>query len=248
MEYLLSKRRPEAPLHLWQDIYSEDPNISSTAKDELADHYRYLVEAIARKLKSKLPTFIHDDDLLSSANYGFVRAMNKYTPESGPFSRYASVVIWGAVIDGLRAIDFAPKGLRKKERDLNSAIQSLQDEGLEDITDEDVSDRLEISVEELNILKRKIIRSDVKTFDPLSMPIKVEAGIDDFSTQMTRVFCSWLQKKPAITQQIMIMKYWRGDTYKTISTALGIPSSEVRAIQYATLEELLPLMQQVASD
>ena len=103
-------------------------------------------------------------------------------------------------------------------------------------------------MEELNILKRKIIRSDVKTFDPLSMPIKVEAGIDDFSAQMTRVFCSWLQKKPAITQQIMIMKYWRGDTYKTISTALGIPSSEVRSIQYATLEELLPLMKQVASD
>ena len=103
-------------------------------------------------------------------------------------------------------------------------------------------------MEELNILKRKIIRSDVKTFDPLAMPVKVESGVDDFSAQMTRVFCSWLQKKPTITQQIMIMKYWRGDTYKTISTALGIPSSEVRAIQYATLEELLPLMQQVASD
>ena len=243
------RRKQEAPMYLWEDLADDDPLISEAAKNELARYYMPLIEGIARKLKSKLPTFITDDDLMSSASLGFVRAMYKYTPESDrPFSNYASVVIWGAVIDGLRAVDFAPKGLRKQEREMNEAIKSLQEEGMHVITDEDISDRMEISLEALQTLQKKIIRADVKAFDPQTIPVRGTENVEDQSSMLMRVFCSWLQEKSDLTQKVILMKYWRGDTYRIISDVLEIPMSDVRRIESEVLDEVIPLMKRVVAE
>lgn len=98
----------EAPEHLWKKLASADEEVSFVAFEELVLHYQYLVEAIARKLEHRLPSYLEDDELLSLGQIGLLKALGKYDSEQGAFSKYASAVIWGAIIDGLRANDFAP--------------------------------------------------------------------------------------------------------------------------------------------
>ena len=76
----------EAPEHLWKKLASADEEVSFVAFEELVLHYQYLVEAIARKLEHRLPSYLEDDELLSLGQIGLLKALGKYDPGQGACS------------------------------------------------------------------------------------------------------------------------------------------------------------------
>src|SRR5690242_5411000 len=101
-------------------------------------HY-FLLEAVAVTLKRNLPEHIEVEDLMSYGSLGLMRAIDTYDPDKGQFDTHAVICIRGKILDELRAIDWAPKSLRRKVRDMEKAAAILRRKHMREPTDEELA-------------------------------------------------------------------------------------------------------------
>ena len=103
-----------------QDI--NDPRIQQLIEDK-----KPLVESIARNLVRRLPASVECHDLIQDGLIGLIDALLRWTRETagGHFDRYVAQRAHGAMLDGLRAIDPAPRQVRSQMRRVEIAIQTL---------------------------------------------------------------------------------------------------------------------------
>lgn len=246
----MSQRRPEASDDLWKKLKSSNEETALKASDAIVRHYQYLVESVARKLESRLPSYLEDDELVSLGQIGLLKAIDKYELERGPFSRYASAIIFGSIIDGLRALDFAPRGLRKKQRTMNQAIHDLRGEGITSPTVEDIAGKLGVSESEVRNIQHRVVRADVTPSDPTLLPTAGHRSTEEemWTREMCREFVRWLKGYDDLTQKVVLMRYWKAMTMKQISEELQVPPDHIRISHQAILSDILPFMQDLARD
>lgn len=232
----------DAPLELWERFLEE--GVGSEPHEELVIHYQYLVEAIARKMQRHLPRYVTDEELISSGQVGLLRAMTRYDPEQGVFSRYASTVIWGAIIDGLRAEDFAPSSLRRQQRALEEVEEALSVDGSDHVTNQQIAEELGTSEEEVRELRYKISMAEISPTDPVLMPHQEDVSVagDAWEKEMCREFVRWLRDFDVRTQDVIIRKYWIGQSLRDISKEMGESVLVTRERHYEVLEQLHPFM------
>lgn len=237
-EEVKRRKNREAPEEYWDHFFSTDPVLAEQGMEEVVTHYQYLVEAIARKLEYNLPSYIADEDLISYAQLGLMRALKRYQRERGKFSKYASSVIWGAVVDGLRAQDFAPRGLRRQQRDVEAATEDLQNRGNLNPTDEEVAEELGIETSEVRTIHHKVERSYVSPMDPIYIP---EGSLHDDPTAviMGRGLAEFLSRLPKVERQVIALRYYYELPSSKISDRLGIAPDNVRDINRRVLLDLL---------
>jgi RNA polymerase sigma factor for flagellar operon FliA len=90
-------------------------------------HYRSLVDQVAGRVGGDLPSFVDRADLVSYGFLGLIDAIEKFDRDRGVrFGTYASVRIRGAILDGLRSIDWVPRSVRRGIRDVARAEGALQ--------------------------------------------------------------------------------------------------------------------------
>jgi RNA polymerase sigma factor for flagellar operon FliA len=124
---MIATRRAQTPKSLtdalWQRYRSTaDPE----ARTQLLDRYLGLVHHVAREIGARTPV-VELDDLVSAGALGLVRALESFDLSRGlAFSTYAVRRIRGAILDDLRARDWAPRSVRVKGRRLAAAVAQLQ--------------------------------------------------------------------------------------------------------------------------
>lgn len=240
----------EAPLYLWEELDSSDMQVSRDAFADLAAHYQPLVEGISRKLSNRLPPHLDYEELLSMAQLGLLKAFQRYDPSQGQFSKYASAVIWGSIIDGLRASDFAPRGLRKNQRLVEAAIADLKNEGKTSPNIEQIADKMGVTSDEVLTIQKKLARAEITPTDPSLMPTSSRASqeVDHWTSEMCREFVVWLSKYDRVTQEVVLLRYWKGLSFKQISDELEVPFEQVKGSHHQVLSEVLPFMVDLAKD
>src|SRR3972149_8416693 len=107
-----------------------------------------LVSYISERLAVSLPQSVELDDLKSLGILGLIDAVENYKPEKlVRFTSYAALRIKGSIIDGLRSLDWVPRSVRKKARDLEKNLPQLEVELGRPASAKEVSARLGISLE-----------------------------------------------------------------------------------------------------
>ncbi len=91
---------------------------TSPLNEQIKRHFA-LVETIARRLKGRLPASVDQNDLVAAGLIGLLQALERYEGQDKEFPGYARFRIHGAMLDELRAEDWAPKGIRQKANRLN---------------------------------------------------------------------------------------------------------------------------------
>lgn len=87
--------------------------------ESLLLHFWPLVERSAGRLGHDLPAWVERADLVSYGLLGLLDAIEKFDATRGvPFEAYAAVRIRGAILDGLRSIDWVPRSVRTRMREL----------------------------------------------------------------------------------------------------------------------------------
>ncbi|MBM3324713.1 MAG: sigma-70 family RNA polymerase sigma factor, partial [Calditrichaeota bacterium] len=95
-------------------------------REDLLVRYLPLVKRIASHLLGSLPRSIRLQDLVSSGVLGLLSCMDNYNPDLGiKFESYASNRIRGAMMDGLRELDWVPRSVRQKARQVEKAFEGL---------------------------------------------------------------------------------------------------------------------------
>lgn len=108
-----------------------------------------LVKKIAYQLKAKLPASVEVDDLIQVGMMGLLNAVDRYEDTHGAqFVTYASQRIRGAMLDELRSNDWLPRSMRKNMRDVEVAIQTLEQQLGRPPTEGEVAKRLDLSIED----------------------------------------------------------------------------------------------------
>src|SRR5699024_842378 len=105
---------PAGAEHLWRQFVE---GTDQHARDRLVLHYAPLVKYVAGRVGTGLPTHVDVNDLVQSGIFGLVDAIQKFDPGRGQhFETYAMQRIRGAILDDLRAQDWAPRAVRSRAR------------------------------------------------------------------------------------------------------------------------------------
>ena len=124
---------------LWQEFRRTTGD--RTVRDRLILTYAPLVKFVAGRLGSGLPAHVDEGDLVSYGLLGLIGAIERYDPDREiKFETYAIARIKGAIIDELRALDWVPRSVRARARDIERAIAELEKKLHRAPTDEEIAD------------------------------------------------------------------------------------------------------------
>ncbi len=140
----------EEDLRLWME-YKRTGN--PQVRERLILKYASFVKYVAGRMAINLPSNVEYDDLVSYGIFGLMDAIEKYDPARGvKFKTYAKTRIRGAILDELRLLDWTPRSIRQKSRQLERAYAELEAKLGREATDEEICEFLGISLDELHRL------------------------------------------------------------------------------------------------
>ena len=126
-------------------------------KSTLVEDHVSLVRYLATRLSAKLPPSIEVDDLVGAGMLGLIDAAEKFDPSRGiRFRTYAERRIRGAILDHLRSLDWAPRSLRRRARELESALVQLERERGRAVDVAEVAEFLDVEIGEVQTLVHEI--------------------------------------------------------------------------------------------
>ena len=133
---------------LWAD-YVKAP--SQALREQLILSYANLVKIVAGKLAIYLGYNVEYDDLVSYGTFGLIDAIDKFDYGKGvKFDTYASLRIRGAILDQIRKMDWLPRSVRQKQKQIDQAYSKIETETGRPATDEEIASELQISTDELD--------------------------------------------------------------------------------------------------
>src|SRR5437879_9337184 len=138
----------------------------SHARERLVVAYSPLVKYVAGRMASGLPAHVEEADLISYGLIGLISAIERFEPEREiKFETYAIPRIKGAIIDELRALDWVPRSVRFKAREIEKAHADLEAMLKRQPTEKEMAERLGIGVDELHEVVSQISFVSVLALD-----------------------------------------------------------------------------------
>jgi len=152
---------------LWKE-YKE--NGSSVAKDKLLVNYAYLVKYIAQRKAINLPSSVEVDDLISAGVMGLIKAVESFDPARGfKFETFAGHKIRGAILDELRAMDWVPRSVRQKSRELQKVYTKLENKLGRIPYDDEVCAEMGMTIKEFESMLSEVTPTTIISLEE-SMP------------------------------------------------------------------------------
>jgi len=138
------------------------------ARERLVIAYAPLVKYVAGRMGSGLPAHVEEADLISYGLTGLISAIERFDlSREIKFETYAITRIRGAIIDELRTLDWVPRSVRARAREIERVNQKLEAKLQRAPTDEEMADELDISVSEFQESLLQISNSTLVALDEL---------------------------------------------------------------------------------
>ncbi|HNV49169.1 MAG TPA: sigma-70 family RNA polymerase sigma factor, partial [Spirochaetota bacterium] len=139
---------------LWKQFAKSKDN---DLRNYFVEKYAPLVKYVAGKISIGMPHNIEFDDLVSYGVFGLIDAINKFDFNRNiKFKTYAMTRIRGAIFDELRSIDWIPRSIRQKAKQLEQVIAELENKLGRTVEDEEIARELGVSSEEFQTLLNKL--------------------------------------------------------------------------------------------
>jgi RNA polymerase sigma factor for flagellar operon FliA len=214
---------------IWHEFReTRDPAL----RNRLVLQYAPLVKYVAGRLRTRMPDSVEQDDLVSDGVLGLMDAIERFEPARGlSFQTFAVPRIRGAIIDGMRSMDFVPRSVRDKLRVVHRAQVSLEQKLGRTPDDTEVASEVGIPVQQLRDLSRQANSNhanldDFDLADELSQAAdhRVEQG--DVNASLMRVVDELAERD----QVIIALYYFEGLTLAEIGQVLGVTESRVSQV------------------
>lgn len=215
------------------------------ARDELINHYSYLVKITAGRLVTSIPGGMDRDDLVSSGVIGLIKSVDQFDPARDvKFETYAIALIRGAILEMLRDEDWVPRSIREKLKALDRAMTHLETKNGHEPTVRELAEYMIIPDEEVMELQVRLGRTSVYSLDDIiggggsdgdEHVHFVEMIVDeDASTsgevegkELRRIMAAGVDKLPDRERLVIALYYFEGLTFKEIGRVLGVSESRV---------------------
>ena len=214
---------------------------NGASRDHLIVHYSPLVKFVAGRVGAGLPNSVDPGDLVSYGVFGLIDAIDRYEPDRGfKFETFAAPRIRGAIYDGLRQLDWVPRSVRSRAREVERGIADLEQQLDRSPSDEELATHLRIGVEEL---ARWLASIAATTGGPLARAI--EAGHEPQAVdsagfasptavveddELRRIMRQEIKRLPDREKLVLSLYYDEGLTLAEIGDVLGVTESRVSQI------------------
>lgn len=134
-------------------------------KDQLIIKYIPLVKIVSGRMYNFYGSKIEYDDLVGYGVLGLIDSIEKFDlTKNIKFETYAQIRIKGTIIDNIRKLDWIPRSLRKKSKDIQKVIQELENKLGHVPTNLELAKHLNMSIDDVENLL-----SDISTFNVISL-------------------------------------------------------------------------------
>ncbi len=214
------------------------------AREKLILHYAPLVKYVASRVATGLPSSVDQSDLVSYGMFGLIDALEKFEPGRGnKFETYAIPRIKGAIIDELRAMDWVPRSIRFKARELEKAQADLEAMLKRQPSEQELAERLGMSRRDLHEMVAQISFVSVLALDEVVsagsdrgeqvslIDTLADKGLDPtwgLESQETRGLLAAAINSLSEREKIVVtLYYFEGLTLAEIGEILGVTESRV---------------------
>lgn len=223
--------------HSWQRWWTHR---DVRARERLIVHYSPLVKFVAGRLGAGLPHSVDVGDLVGSGVFGLMDAIDRFEPERGiKFETFAAPRIRGAILDGLRSLDWVPRSVRARSRAVQDAMARLEVRLQRSPSDDELADELSVTPDEL---QRWLANIAVATVGPLDHVLisgsdpSPQAVLEDVELRST--MRNEVRRLPERERTVVALYYDEGLTLSEIGEILGVTESRVSQLHTKAVLQL----------
>ena len=226
-----------------------DPKV----RESLILHYSPLVKFVGGRVADGLPRSVDQNDLASYGIFGLIDAIDKFDPERGfKFETYAINRIKGAILDELRSLDWVPRSVRAKAREIERSIGELEHTLQRSPTDEELAEYMETDVETIQNDLAEISQLGIAALDQTVGSGDATVTLKDLVTdpsgvspeaafqaeETRRILVDSINRLPDRERLVVTLYYYEGLTLAEIGEVLGVTESRVCQIHAKTVMSL----------
>jgi RNA polymerase sigma factor for flagellar operon FliA len=215
------------------------------ARERLVVAYSPMVKFVAGRLGAGLPSHVDDADLISYGLMGLIGSIERFEPERGiKFETFAMTRIRGAIIDELRSLDWVPRSVRSRAREIEAAQAKLEHELQRAPSEAELAAKLDVSEDELQTSLLEIANSSVYALDELwtvsdssgdqvslldtiSDPRAEDPQESLASSEIKDRLTEAIASLPEREQLVVALYYYENLTLREIGEVLGVTESRV---------------------
>jgi RNA polymerase sigma factor for flagellar operon FliA len=229
---------------LWRRYKDEG---DERARERLVVAYSPLVKFIAGRMASGLPSHVEEADLISYGLLGLIGAIERFDPDREiKFETFAVARVKGAIIDELRSLDWVPRSVRARARDVEKAHAELEAQFQRAPTDEEMAAKLNVGIDEFNDSLLEIANSSVLALDDLWTfadpeggggqisvldtihdPSAVDPEIEAQASELKDRLADAIESLPERERLVVALYYYENLTLREIGEVLGVTESRV---------------------
>ena len=226
---------------LWRRYKDHD---DPAARDRLILTYAPLVKYVAGRMNSHLPGHVEESDLISYGLMGLIGAVQRFDPgRQVKFETYAVARIKGSIIDELRSLDWVPRSVRARSREIERKATELEHKLQRAPTDEELAAALGMELADFQAAITQISNSSIIALDetwsvssggePLSLidtigDSRPNNPIDLLEvTELRDTLADAIAKLPEREKIVVALYYYDGLTLREIGEVLGVTESRV---------------------
>lgn len=219
-------------------------------RNKIIEAYLYIVSCNIKRMQLiNLGNEI--EDITNQGVIALINSIDKYDPDRGvQFDSYVSIRVRGAIIDYLRQKDWVPITVRKRVKNFENAYQEFCDENDRSPSDEELADKLSVSVKDITKIRSESQSAGVllyeellyenldelqKNCDSLSYPSPELSLLSDEFKKALAMSIDALEEKE---RTIISLYYYEGLKIKEIGYIMGFSESRVSQIHTKTLSKL----------
>jgi RNA polymerase sigma factor for flagellar operon FliA len=215
------------------------------ARERLVLAYSPLVKYVAGRMSSGLPAHVEEADLISYGLLGLISAIERFEPAREiRFETFAITRIKGSIIDELRSLDWVPRSVRAKAREIERANAKLEHQLHRAPTDQEMADALGTTLDDfqeslVRISNSSVVALDelwtvsdasgdqVSLLDTIQDPGAVDPAQEMDITDMKDRLADAIARLPEREKLVVALYYYENLTLREIGEVLGVTESRV---------------------
>ncbi|MBQ9494550.1 MAG: RNA polymerase sigma factor WhiG [Treponema sp.] len=226
---------------LWEEYRKTG---SQMLRDKFIRQYMPLVKYVAGKVSVGMPGSVEFDDLVGFGQFGLLDAIEKYDPAKNvKFKTYAVTRIRGAIFDELRQIDWVPRSVRQKSREIEDAINTLEARLGRTASDAEIAESLGMSEDDYHRTIMKVSGTSVLSLndvwranddsasmsigDSIESPASMNPDAVVEREEIKKVITEAINELPEKEKMVIVLYYHEDLTFKEIGQVLNVSESRI---------------------
>ncbi|MBP3365971.1 MAG: RNA polymerase sigma factor WhiG [Treponema sp.] len=238
---------------LWHE-YKKTKSV--TIRNRLIRQYMPLVKWVAGRVSSGMPESVEFDDLVGFGQFGLLDAINKFDIDKGvKFKTYATTRIRGAIFDELRELDWVPRSVRQRSREIEDAVVELEARLGRTATDAEIAKALNMTEAEYQSAVMKVSGTSILSLndvwyysgddsehisigDSIEAPNSLNPDVIVEREEIRRVIIQAINELPKNEKMVIVLYYHEDLTFKEIAQVLSVSESRISQLHSKANEHL----------